>query len=368
MTISRARWLAVLIAVLMVATACSSASDEAAATTIPVPTTVLETVEPATTEAEPAATADEPADTTPDTAPTVETTAPPTTEADAGTTDDAVSDEADEGVNGDGTDEPEDEPVAAEPNYENRSADSAFPDSAYLDHDAIRALFPECRAALPSPDWALEHDEYWFKTFENWDTEFVTLNGQRVASGWWTDEQLEMYLPGYGLTAASVRADAVYVPQTDDMLPYSGAPPGEGLADAYWVPLDNEDGTFSLPSLYRRLQTVGYDASASNPGNRGYTLELVRRNDVAGYNTTTDASELGVLMWDWVTYRIQQPPIDEEPTAWGIYTLLETRREGCVAQQMLNICNGEREADSPLLAPSHRIGQALRSLACENER
>lgn len=401
MTISRFRWLAALLAAALVAAACSSDPDEAAPPTAePADTTAA----PVTTTTEAAA---EPADTIEAAEPTVTTTAdetPATTaagdeatgEADEPTTE-AEADEAPDGADSDeAADEPagddpatgdegepdegdavEEEPEAeepAEPNYENRSAGSVFPDSAYYDHDAIRGLFPEC---LPPPDdsfgWVNRVFDYWHQTYAGWDTESVKIGGYTIASGWWTDEQLEMFFPGDRITAALAREHAAYFRSTNYVTLWDHArlPSGEGILErnvSYW-PLLWDDGSYTFANLYRRLAAMGYSDTESEPSSTEELLAVVRDDGVPGNDPNPDGINVSHMLAEWMVTRYQFPPTTREPAAWAMRTLLTAREATCVAEGMKAVCEGDDLAgigdqSAQVLKRSHRFGRVLWSLVC----
>lgn len=381
MTTSRFRWFTALLAAALVAAACSSAPDEA------IPPT---TAEPAsTTMAAPATTsevADEPADTT-EAAERAVTTgaeeAPVTTaaadELEAGDegepTTEAGTDEPETGGEGEVTDdvdeadepktgdegEPEEiaeeEPEAeelAEPNYENRSTGSVFPDSAYFDHDAIKTLFPECSGDHPAYGWIAEVIDYWRETYDGWDTASVRLSGRRIASGWWTDEQINRWEPGAGITAAEARRDAAYDREADYLWLSSRKLPqlaADEYAPVWWYPYGD-----TFPHLGARIGAV------EQPLDGARDIALRVRDD--GAVGSGDGGNAGRMLQEWILTRMQFPPTTAEPTAWAMVTLVEHNAAACVADAMPDVCASSNDDIAPQLRPLHRLGRALRNLLC----
>ena len=383
------RWLVALIAASMVAAACSSAPEGEAA---PSPTTTqtpaaaaTETIEPTPpTAASPVVTEidGEPADTT-EAAPVVTETEPPDTteveveaeepadetaeEAEAEDASEATSDTAAPEVTDEAETEEADEPEvadeAAEPNFKNRSEGSVFPPRAYFDHGAIRALFAECPPSPALPDWMVEHFAEWDAVYAGWDSEMQRLNGYQIASGWWTDEQLTTWFPGVVITAASARQNATYRPDIDFPLLWSEADgaPARNTQLSHYHPHRGAAGE-NFPTLYERLTTVGYVSTDQDIATVADTLKLIKDTSLAGMNPP--GIDMFRLLWNWAQYRTQQPPTTGEPTAWAMRTLLTARDAGCVAQHMAAVCDGTRDAESPILNRSHRLGKALRSIVC----
>ena len=257
-----------------------------------------------------------------------------------------------------------DEPIdTAEPTYENRSASSVFPPRAYFDHDAIRALFPECPPTPALPQWMVDHFAHWDWMYSNWDTEtHTTYNDKVVASGWWTDERLAVWRPDQGITAASARRNASYIQSIDSLTLW-----GEGAvntSEMYHSPYIHDSGEFTFPALYERLATVGFVSASEQVSTTIQDLTLIRDTSLAG--TNPEGINMFRLLWNWAQFRTQQAPIDKEPTAWAMRTLLEARDAGCVAEHMAAVCDGTRDAESPILGRTNRLGQALRSIVCAN--
>ena len=258
-----------------------------------------------------------------------------------------------------------DEPIdTAEPTYENRSEGSVFPPRSYFDHDAIRALFPECSPTeFPLPQWMVDHFAHWDWMFAGWDTEtHTTYNDKRVASGWWTDERLAAWRPGQGITAESARRNAGYLANTDSLTLWETA--GLNTSEMYFYPYISDSVAGAFPTLYERLATVGYVSTDGQIATTDQDLALIRDTSLAG--TNHEGIDLFRLLWNWAQFRTQQAPIDKEPTAWAMRTLLEARDAGCVAEHMAAVCDGARDAESPILSRSHRLGKALRSIVCAN--
>lgn len=412
MTILRARWLAAAVALLMVAGACSGTPEAETTAATDAPTTAAPaTTEPVTAEPTPTTTSvgDEPADTATDTQATVETTTSSTTEAEAAESDEDQSaaedgdtsteptesdtseptsgdesetDESTEGDKGQPDDTPEAD-EAAQPYWKYRSVGTAFHDSAFYDHNQIKALFPHCP---PPPggslaEWIDEVFDYWDNTYARWDTESQLVEGSdgrsyRIATGWWTDEQLEMFRPGDGITAASARQHADYWADENYLTvwPAGGVPSGVGIAEryvAFW-PRQSADGRYTFENLYRRLESIGYRDTDDDRPTAREALAVIRDDGVPGYSPNPAGINVGAVLVDWTVTRYQFPPTTREPAAWAMRTLLEERDPVCVANQMRSVCDydGDDLADiigeqaTQVLGRDHRFGRVLWSLVC----
>lgn len=401
MTMFRARWLAAALAVLMAAGACSGTPDDETTATTDAPTTAVPvTAEPASTTT---IDGDEPTATTSDsgtqaTVETTGTTTPPTTEAEAAganeeqsasEADDASTEtdtseptsgdesETDESTEGDES-QPDDTPEAvevAQPYWKYRSVGTAFPDSAFYDHNQIKALFPHCPPQEGrSFGWVDDVFAYWDETYARWDTESQLVEGSdgrsyRIATGWWTDEQLEMFRPGDGITAASARQHAGYWADANylTLWPAGGVPSGVGIAEryvAFW-PRQSADGRYTFENLYRRLESIGYRDTDDDRPTALETLAVVRDDGVSGNGPNPAGISVGHMLAEWMITRYQFPPTTREPAAWAMRTLLTEREALCVAEAMTAVCNGQVEEPlSPVLDRDHRFGRVLWSLVC----
>lgn len=291
--------------------------------------------------------------------------------------------------------------------YQNRSENSVFPatDEYYFDHDEIAALFNDCRSGgrppqsasyvYPPPshmigkvddvdgdgeftenDWLEMGLDFWETVFNNWDTETHDVNGKVVASGWWTTEQLRMYYPSGTITPQSVRQEAYYNNGADLLWLEAAASYNKeaNVNGDWWVGPSRgkfDDGTtyYYLKDLYLRLEdSVGF---ISEPGAvAGWTTEakLVRDDGIAGDAANPRGVRAKLLLWDWVDARYSYVPVDKEPTAWAMRTLLEARSANCVAARMNAHCrSGEFHTSPHMRHPSQggsRLGSVLWSAIC----
>lgn len=286
-------------------------------------------------------------------------------------------------------------------NYQNRSENGVLPadDAHYFDHDEVAALFPECgpkrRRAL-NWDWPYSeedhaadfdgdgdidyHDwletslEYYDRVFENWDTDVHEVTGRQVASGWWTTEQLRMYHPNSTITPDSVREEAFYTSKTDLLWLVSTV--GRSVEESYrpWVkgpqewPFDGETYT-NFEDLYLRLNTAaGWTNVYPKPLNMDVLPALVTDVGIVGVGPNPADLKAGYLLWDWMDVRYNYPPVDREPTAWAMRTLLENRNANCVARLMREHCeSGEFHSSPHMRHPAlggSRLGSVLWSAVC----
>lgn len=287
--------------------------------------------------------------------------------------------------------------------YHNRSENSVFPatDEYYFDHDEIAALFPEChprgrpstRQAEPAhlvgevadydgngrvdrndwADWVLDE---WAAVYANWDTKTHDVNGKQVASGWWTDEQLKMYIPSGNVTAQSARQEAFYTKGIDLLWlrtpvgPGSNDPVNSGLVLSPAV--QDVDGRthYTLRNLYHRLENaVGYVSERPDSlAPWDVKARWIRDDGLPGYEPNPSSVRAGELLWDWTDARYSFVPVDKEPTAWAMRTLLKERSYSCVASHMREHCeNGDFHSSPHMRHPyqgGSRLGAVLWSAVC----
>lgn len=293
--------------------------------------------------------------------------------------------------------------------YQNRHPDSVFPatDEHYFDHDEVRVLFPECRpdrAGRPVSDWLatdpvvelgledlngdgyITEDEwydqaldFWDSVFKDWDTvSSVTSDGREYATGWWTTRQLRMAYPYSTLTAANAPDEITLDKWVDNLIPVAGS--SQNLAGDDWSVRPARfvfDGTeyYYHQSLYLRLVAAGASEAATDidAGRNPHTgiIALSVRDDgiaAAGPNPPKPEVFPGNLLWDWMDVRYSYAPINKEPTAWAVRTLLETRNAHCVATKMREHCESGAHHESPHMRhPSQagsRLGSVLWSTIC----
>lgn len=270
---------------------------------------------------------------------------------------------------------PDSDNERAEPDYRNRSPNSVFPLDAFYDHAAIEALFPRC----PPPSggslsewapWIGDVLDYWDKTYARWDTD-SGFGSSRVATGWWTDEQLEMWLPGSGITAASAGSDIGYHYANDTLgLWISYNPPADNPRP-YYYPYMGSDGTYTFEDLYRRIEPLGYRYEQADPDNRSTPRAYIRDEGIPGSEPNPRGVDVTQVMLEWMLTRYVEPPTKREPSAWAMRTLLDAHDPSCVKRMMRRVCAydgnltdalGEQAAE--VLDRSHHFGRVLWSLVC----
>ncbi|WP_423920942.1 cell wall-binding repeat-containing protein [Candidatus Poriferisodalis sp.] len=261
-------------------------------------------------------------------------------------------------------------PVAGAKHYKNRSERSMLPaeDKYFIDHGEVAALFPECG---PPPEYhpntiALNNSQ--MALYGGFDREVTpgAFGSTTIdfTTGWWTDETLyEVYKNTYP------EIDVAWAKQHVTMWNF-------GQIGFGWRPHLQGPDWMKVPSagnpvwrgLYDRIAMDGFVSDAIT-GAEGfadhYGIRNPRRVDP---NDALWIDQGGRLLWDWMGFMIQFPPVDREPAVWGMHTLLTTRHPKCVAQRMLAMC------DDPLttgLSPHLRhdqhaspLGWALRNLIC----
>ena len=283
-------------------------------------------------------------------------------------------------------------------NYKNRHPDSVLPadDEHYFDHGEISALFGECapegrrrtRVSVPPNlageisdmdgngtvdynDYLYARLDFWMEVFANWDTEVTEVDGHEVVSGWWTTRQMRMYYPKSSITAASARQHAAY----DDSDGYLSLLPDGLPMEAYevsiWVEYpyrhSYEDGSYYyfLESLYKRLEDSVPDYASSEYWE---LRQWVTDTGIVGAEKNGRGVFPNELLLDWMDTRHGFAPIDREPTAWAMRTLLEARGASCVATEMRAHCeSGEFHPSRHMRHPDQggsRLGSVLWSAIC----
>ncbi|WP_419933197.1 hypothetical protein [Candidatus Poriferisodalis sp.] len=270
--------------------------------------------------------------------------------------------------------EPEPEPAAVIKNYENRSADSKLPanDLYFFDHDEIRALFPECGPFPTSPEvqvWLDDFLGFWDRVYANWDAEVQIVDGARLASGWWSTEQIRLWLPESTITAESARANAVYDKTLNYVYLWTRDERTGSFAPNYsYYPHLRSDGQYAFGNLYRRLALAGYSSTDLSQATVSEGLRLVRDEGISAPGPNPASVEVGQMLAEWMLTRYRLPPTTREPTAWAMLSLLEVRDGNCVASSMRAICeSGEPHTSAHLRHPSQggsRLGTALWSIVC----
>ena len=256
--------------------------------------------------------------------------------------------------------------------YENRAPDSALPatDEHFIDHAHAAALFPECGPA-PSydPDALISmiRDQARFAGFDRAVASGVVDGGHRdFATGWWTDDKLREH---YGGTYPGI--DVAWAQQRVTMSPWNqvgfGRPTSaDGLVRFPARVTVPTSGSAFYESLYEIMEHDGYsDGDLPLRWVHHHGMTTPRRVDP---DDPLWADGGGLLLWSWTRFMHQFPPVDREPAAWGMLTLLLARHPTCVAQQMLAKCDEPVTAGtSPHLRSDELaspLGLALGNLIC----
>lgn len=254
--------------------------------------------------------------------------------------------------------------------YKNRSPRSALPaaDKYFVDHDEVAALFPTC--GLP-PEYhpntlaRMDYQQALYGGFDRELTEGIFNGRQRdFASGWWTDDKLhEVYKNTYPEITVEWAKRRVTM-WSNGQIGFGWRPHLQG-PDWMTVPSAGRPG---YRGLYDRIAMDGF-VSHSIKGAQEFTNHYGIRNPRrVDPNDAAWIDQGGRLLWDWTTFMTQFPPVDREPAAWGMRTLLQTRHPACVARQMLAICDDPiTDATSPHLRHDSKaspLGYALRNLIC----
>lgn len=295
---------------------------------------------------------------------------PTTDEAEEGDGDPAASEEAEPET--DAIEEPAEEVISK--SYENRSPNSKLPanDLYFFDHDEIRALFPQCGPFDTTPAAQRFLDDflgYWDRVYANWDTEVQIVDGTRIVSGWWTTEQIRMWLPESSVTAESAHENAVFDAALNDV--YLGATDEDvgtvGDGNAVY-PHRFSTGQFTFPNLYQRGVLGGYSSTANAPADNDQIIRMFTDTGIVAPGPNPDGADVGQMIAEWTLTRYWQPPTTREPTAWAMLSLLEVRDSGCIVPEMRSICEGGAPHESVHLRhPSQggsRFGAALWSIVC----
>lgn len=278
-------------------------------------------------------------------------------------------------------------------NFQNRHPDSVIPatDDYYFDHDEVAALFPECgprwrpriggrymnqhngEGLILYTEWLDQGLDFWqHEVYANWDTETHEIDGKQIASGWWTTEQLRLRHPDSSITAATAREEAFYNSDNDLLWVLStvGRPRTESQLNRQWrvSPIENDD-YYLLEDLYHRLnESVGYVSSYSTPAPWDTDARWIRDASIGGTDPNPKSVHAGALLYDWIDARYRYAPIDREPAAWAMRTLLETRGWDCVARLMRKHCDsGDFHPSFHMRHPSQggsRLGSILWSAVC----
>ena len=259
--------------------------------------------------------------------------------------------------------------------YKNRSTDSALPatDKYFIDHTEVEALFPDCEPPgdvyHPNTLKRMTDQMALYAGFDSDVAQGFFHDRQRdFVSGWWTDDKLQEV---YGGTYPEIDVD--WAKQRVTMWSWNQV--GFGQPTSADGQIDFMDG-LTVPSstgagggyrgLYEIMARNGFsDGELPNLYVHHFGMQTPRRVDPDDALWTAQG---GLLLWDWTGFIIQFPPVDREPAAWGMHTLLLARHPFCVAQRMLAICDVPiTSSTSPHLRGDEHaspLGHALRNLIC----
>ncbi|WP_428120112.1 cell wall-binding repeat-containing protein [Candidatus Poriferisodalis sp.] len=256
----------------------------------------------------------------------------------------------------------------ADGNYKNRSENSVLPatDRYFIDHDEAAALFPGC----PPPPSTTNQNTLRFRRelqerYAGFDTEITTgpFGSTTIdfTTGWWTDDALRFV---YGPTYPEI--DVAWAKQNITMWAWNQI--GFGWrAQFAAIPGEKHVSADGFRGVYERIVLDGYDESVSA---HEYVHHLgahrARRVDID--NDKAWIADGGQLLWNWAGFMHAFPPVDREPAAWGMQTLLTTRHASCVARETLKLCDAPfSAATSPHLRNDEHaspLGIALWNLVC----
>ena len=223
----------------------------------------------------------------------------------------------------------------------------------HWDHQALAdlPLWSQCPPEQ-KPAFLEERENDFDVTWANWDTQttlLTTLDGDfHVASGWWTGEQIDRWLPRSGITAETAYEHARYIPSHDHVT----------LWPIEVIPRTHIQESPDRPTTLRAaMQHRGNDLSSY--------AEMTRttRYGIAGSGAWPDSIRVGLLLTDWKRWQYALPPTTQEPVAWPLDTLFEQHESSCVGEALIEMCDSG-QTPSPMLASDHPIGRVLRSVAC----
>ena len=253
-------------------------------------------------------------------------------------------------------------------NYKNRSENSVLPatDRYFIDHDEVASLFPDC----PTPSSPANQNTLRFRRglqerYAGFDTEITTgpFGSTTIdfTTGWWTDDALQFV---YGPTYPEINVE--WAKANITMWRWNQI--GFGWR-AQYVPIPGQKlvSAAGFRGVYERIVLDGYDESVSAQ-EYVYHLgaHLVRRVDID--NDKAWPADGGQLLWDWAGFMHAFPPVDREPAAWGMHTLLDARNGVCVVHKTLSLCDAPfTDETSPHLRNDEHassLGIALWNLVC----
>ena len=252
--------------------------------------------------------------------------------------------------------------------YKNRSENSVLPatDRYFIDHDEVAGLFPDCP---PSPSTTnqntLRFRRELRERYAGFDTEITNgpFGGTTIdfTTGWWTDDALRFV---YGPTYPEINVEWAKA----NITMWAWNQIGFGWRAQYvGIPGQKHVSADGFRGVYARIVLDGYDESVSAQEFVNHLgVHRARRVDID--NNKAWPADGGQLLWDWTGYMHAFPPVDREPAAWGMSTLLGARNGKCVAQSMLNRCDSPfGAATSPHLRNDDKaspLGIALWNLIC----
>ena len=238
-------------------------------------------------------------------------------------------------------------------------------DRYFIDHDEAAALFPDCNSAPDYNENTLRILRELQERYAGFDTEITTgpFGSTTIdfTTGWWTDDTLQFV---YGPTYPEINVEWAKA----NITMWAWNQIGFGWRAQYvGIPGQKHVSADGLRGVYERIVLDGYDESVSA---QEYVHHLgahrARRVDID--NDKAWPADGGQLLWDWALFLHAFPPVDREPAAWGMHTLLTSRHPSCVARETLKLCDAPfTDATSPHLRNDEHaspLGIALWNLVC----
>ena len=215
--------------------------------------------------------------------------------------------------------------------------------------------------------------DFWTEIYRDWDTASVRdVSGFELATGWWTTEQLRMRYPKSTITADNAPQLLAYSWNIGILTGTVAGSNQDYTRSTFHHSPFKAGGFYYFKSLYNRLENdVGYryvEGEEPLPPEEG--ARLIKDTGLSGTkpNPSRIRTDPGQLLWDWMDHRYQYVPVDREPTAWAMKSLLEARDSECVAATMREHCeSGDFHLSPHMRHPDQegsRLGSVLWSLIC----
>lgn len=219
------------------------------------------------------------------------------------------------------------------------------------DHQALidLPLWSHCPPEMNRSQELIDLIAKYDRTWANWDTVSYRAGGLNIAAGWWTDEQLAMWIPDGSVTAESARRHATYYADPDTIALW----PDHESPRVHWQGTPRVLATLRAAMEHRGLQLESFARMLTDT-----------RDGIAGTpGPWPETIDVGKLLTSWTRWRYAQPPTYQEPVAWPLWSLFTARESDCAGAALIAMCDSG-ETPSPMLARDHPIGRVLRSLAC----